>query len=67
MSSNRLDAYLELYGPNRSLLIRDDDGGGDFNARIKTYRLPESGTYAIVAHSADDRPGAYALTLRLEP
>jgi hypothetical protein len=67
MSSNRLDAYLELYGPGGSFLIRDNDGGGDFNARIKTYRLPESGTYAIIAHSADDRLGAYELTLRLEP
>ncbi|MBI5246675.1 MAG: hypothetical protein HY923_05800 [Elusimicrobia bacterium] len=47
------DSYLDLYGPDGDWLEYDDDGGGDGDARIVNYILPEDGVYTIDA-------GAYA-------
>jgi hypothetical protein len=65
MNSNDFDPYLELYSPGGALLIEDDDGGGDYNAQIGAFRLPESGTYTIVVYSLDDNFGLYELILEL--
>ena len=65
MTSDSMDAYLELYDSDVSFLTNDDDGGGNRNARIDAFRLPETGTYIIVAQSADERLGPYELTLML--
>jgi WD40 repeat protein len=62
--SERLDPFLELVGPDGTLLIWDDDGGTDFNSRITRYELPVSGRYAIVASGFGDSEGDYLLTLR---
>lgn len=45
-----LDSYLELYSPNGSLLLKNDDGGGSRNAWI-VVTLPSSGTYRVVARA----------------
>lgn len=43
-----LDAYLGLIDPNDQVIAEDDDSAGDSNAQI-SIRLPESGTYIIIA------------------
>ncbi len=59
-----MDTYLELFAPNGVRVIADDDGGGDANAKISTFKLPLSGTYRIIARGyGDDDVGEYELTL----
>jgi len=65
MESDRLDCYLELYGPEGDFLIEDDDGGLHYDARIDGYILPASGRYVIFARSVDGNDAAYHLTLEL--
>jgi hypothetical protein len=43
-----LDAYLGIIDPNNEVIAEDDDSGGGSDAQI-SIRLPESGTYVIVA------------------
>jgi hypothetical protein len=43
-----LDAYLGIIDPNNEVIAEDDDSGGGSDAQI-SLRLPESGTYVIVA------------------
>lgn len=47
------DSYIDLYGPDGDWLEYDDDSGGDGNAQITNFILPEDGVYTIDA-------GAYA-------
>jgi len=59
-----LDAYLELFAPSGEQVMTDDDSGGDSNAEISEFALPESGTYRIVARGyEDDDAGDYELAL----
>jgi hypothetical protein len=61
---SKIDGYLVLLGPMGSILAEDDDSGGDLNARIAAFELPETGTYTIVASSYDNTTsGAYSLEL----
>lgn len=60
MISNDVDAYLELEG--NGVVLSDDDGGEDLNARIHSYL--EAGSYRVIARSFDDNSeGSYQLTL----
>lgn len=60
MISNDVDAYLELEG--NGVILSDDDGGEDLNARIEAYL--EAGEYRVIARSFDDSSeGSYQLTL----
>ncbi len=43
-----LDAYLGIIDPNNEVIAEDDDSGGGSDAQV-SLRLPESGTYVIVA------------------
>lgn len=57
MRSDHFDSFLELYAVHpvtgeMDLLERDDDSGGGVDARIQG-RLPASGSYYVVASSAD--------------
>ncbi len=65
MSSDEFDSFLELYGPTgRRPLIDDDDSGGDGNALIEAFELPESGVYTIVvAGSGRKDRGEYTLVV----
>ncbi|MBP0000280.1 MAG: trypsin-like peptidase domain-containing protein [Cyanobacteria bacterium SID2] len=64
MISQDLDSYLILLDPNGEDIAQDDDGGGQQNARIRV-RLPESGTYLLLANSySGGESGNYRLTLR---
>ncbi|MBI2789744.1 MAG: hypothetical protein HYX59_13780 [Elusimicrobia bacterium] len=47
------DSYLDLYGPDGDWIDYDDDGGGNGDAQISNFVLPEDGVYTIDA-------GAYA-------
>jgi thiol-disulfide isomerase/thioredoxin len=48
--STDFDSFLYLLGPKGEILARDDDGGGDLNARI-VYDVKTTGTYQIQAAS----------------
>jgi hypothetical protein len=64
MFSTDFDTYLRLEDPDGVQVARDDDGGGNLNARI-TYRCSKAGTYKVIATSF--RPGATgAFTLGVE-
>jgi hypothetical protein len=59
-----LDTYLELFAPSGERVRTDDDSGGDSNAQIAEFELPESGAYRILARSySDSDAGQYELTL----
>ena len=58
-----MDTYLELYGPDGTMLIADDDSGGDYAALIADYALPQTGVYRIVGRSLSV-PGPYTLSLK---
>jgi serine protease Do len=63
MSSQEIDPYLILVGPNQQDLGQDDDSAGNSNARIETT-LPTTGTYLILANSyAAGEQGRYQLHL----
>jgi RNA polymerase sigma factor (sigma-70 family) len=59
----KLDPYLILKDANDKELARDDDGGGNFNARI-VYRATTGGSYQIVATWIAKGEGPYTLTVR---
>jgi hypothetical protein len=62
--SNELDSFLILVDGHGKIVSEDDDGGGNFNARI-LFRPAETGEYRIVATSFKGREtGAYKLTIR---
>jgi serine protease Do len=68
MTSQSIDPYLELLGPDGTQLIFNDDGAGYPNALIEAFELPTAGTYTIVARSfGDSRSGPYVLSLDEEP
>lgn len=50
MTSEQLDPYLWLLGPNGGSLVQDDDGGEGTNSRI-VYQTTERGTYTVRANA----------------
>ncbi|MEM8806396.1 MAG: trypsin-like peptidase domain-containing protein [Cyanobacteria bacterium P01_G01_bin.38] len=63
MSSQQIDPYLILVGPNQEDLGQDDDSAGGVNARLETT-LPANGTYLILANSyAANEEGNYEIQL----
>ena len=68
MTSRKLDSYLRLEDPDGKTVDEDDDGGGDFNARI-VHKAKRTAKYKIVATATKSglRPettGRYRLTVR---
>lgn len=59
----QMDMFMELYGPDDSLLQGDDDSGDASNASI-TFSLPQDGKYSIRVSSVTG-PGSYTLVLSL--
>ncbi|MEW6578912.1 MAG: PPC domain-containing protein [Chloroflexota bacterium] len=61
-----LDSYLGILDPSDEVIAEDDDSAGGLDAQI-SIRLPESGTYVIIAtRSGIDEgttTGPYSLTL----
>lgn len=56
-TSGSVDAFLAIADPNLQELVSDDDGGGGQNAKIDNFRIPEDGTYYIIATRADRDAG----------
>lgn len=64
MSSDEMDTYLELIGPNGNVIAWNDDEGGNLRrSYIYVGSLPLDGTYTIVASSYGNATGSYYLTL----
>lgn len=58
------DSYIDLYGPDGDWLEYDDDSGGDGNAQITNFVLPEDGVYTIDAGAyASGSSGQFKLSL----
>src|SRR5262249_7133466 len=62
MRSTKVDSYLVLKGPNDEEVARDDDSGGELNARIR-YLRPAQGDYSIWATTFDGSEGEFELTM----
>ncbi|MBC7227463.1 MAG: PPC domain-containing protein [Thermoflexales bacterium] len=62
-SEELTDTYLELFGPDDTLLVSDDESGEGSFALIAGYLLPRAGTYRIVAQSYAGESGPYTLSL----
>jgi hypothetical protein len=64
-----LDPYVVLLDPTGRVLAVDDNSGDQYpNARINGLRLPDSGTYTILAQAYRDTTGDYEVILvRDEP
>ena len=64
MDSEDVDAYLVVLREDGTEVARDDDGGGDFNARVE-FEAPATGQYTILAASLfSETTGRY--TIRVE-
>lgn len=63
LESPSLDTYLMLNRLGGRDIATDDDGAGNLNSRI-TQRLPETGTYVVIANALGARAaGTYTLSL----
>jgi Ca2+-binding EF-hand superfamily protein len=63
--SRAFDAYLYLERSDGGVLARDDDGGGNLNARI-VHRATETGTYRLIVTSLNGNGvGAFSLSVRV--
>ncbi|MFP4321467.1 MAG: PPC domain-containing protein [Anaerolineales bacterium] len=63
-TDSTIDTYLELSGPDGSLITEDDDGGAGLNAQISAFELPADGEYTIrVRGFSTAARGPYDLTL----
>jgi hypothetical protein len=63
--SQDFDAHLRLTDELGKELARDDDSGGNLNARIR-FQPPRTSRYMIHAGQLFSRPGRYTLTIRAE-
>lgn len=45
------DTYLQLEGPNGTIVTENDDGGSGLNSTIDSYELSQNGEYTIIATS----------------
>jgi hypothetical protein len=54
------DPYLRLEDPSGKEVAANDDGGGNFNARI-TYSCRKDGTYSIIATTVSNGAGFFDL------
>lgn len=68
-ASGDLDSLITLYDSDRKQIAFDDDSGGDKDALISNYVLPDDAMYILVASRFErelgQTSGAYMLTLDL--
>jgi serine protease Do len=62
LKSNQFDAFLRLQLRGQQV-AQDDDGGGNFNARI-VFPVTETASYRIVVTTFNGKTGAYTLTVQ---
>lgn len=60
---NSFDTMVDLFDPNGTLLISDDDSGSGYNSLINGYTLPYSGDFTVVVSGYGGARGAYSITL----
>ena len=60
-NGNLNDPKIRLRGPDETILITRDNGGGDRDARITGFTATESGYYYVTAYSADGGTGSYTI------
>ncbi len=62
LASKAIDPFLYLENPDGKIIAKDDDGGGELNARIVLV-APKSGSYRIIvtAFGVVEAPGAFTL------
>lgn len=66
-ASAEFDGLLLVYGPDGTEVARDDDSGEGTNPRISNFRVPSSGTYAIVLTAFNNNtPVGSSFTISLE-
>lgn len=66
-ASSQFDGLLLVYGPDGTEVARDDDSGEGTNPRISNFRVPSSGTYAIVLTAFNNNtPVGSNFTISLE-
>jgi hypothetical protein len=64
VASTAFDAYAVIQDMNGGVLARDDDSGGNLNARI-VFTLPYTGNYRMIANTLRvGATGPYTLTVR---
>jgi len=65
LRSSAFDSYLELYGPDGTILAQDDDGLGDGTNSMISAQLTRGGRYRLVARSYAEKEstGLYELAL----
>ncbi len=64
VTSDDIDPYTELYGPDGELLIFNDDDGISFNSLIEGFALPTGGTYELWVTGVDfSAVGAYVISI----
>lgn len=65
LNAGALDPVVELFAPDGSLVVSDDNGGGFPNALINEVRAPVSGLYRLkVSASSGVTAGGYRLIWR---
>lgn len=62
-TDNKMDAILNLYGPDGQRLVALDEGFSGDPELISGFELAVSGTYSILVSSFGNNGGAYSLTL----
>ncbi len=63
MMSKDVDSFLRIEDATGKELAKDDDSGGDHNARIQ-FECPADGTYRIVATTFFGGVGSFTLTVK---
>ena len=63
MASKDVDSYLRLEDSTGKELAKDDDSGGEHNARI-TFSCPETGAFRIIATTYFGGVGRFTLTVK---
>jgi tetratricopeptide (TPR) repeat protein len=67
MESRFLDSYLVIYDSKGKVCARDDDSGGNLNARIR-FPVTEDGKYVVQATSLSrQNQGPYLFMIRQQP
>ncbi len=63
--STAFDTYLELYGPDGTILAQDDDGLGEGTNSLISAHLARAGRYRVVVRAYGEKggTGAYALAV----
>jgi len=66
-TSGDIDTYLEAYTASRSFIGEDDDGGGNYNARLEIYAEANTTYLFKLAFYDEDEKGPYRILASFDP